>query len=45
MYEFEFVNIYTNEIWIAFGRNPIKALEKDGLNPNNWKLIYDKYID
>ena len=45
MYEYEFINDKTGERWITFGRDIKKVMEKDGLDPNEWTLVYDYYID
>lgn len=45
MYEFTLENRKTTEINTVFGRNIDKALERAGLNPDEWKVLFADYID
>jgi hypothetical protein len=45
MKEYGIINIYTNETSIMFGRNPMDAYERSGLNASEWVIDYVDYID
>ena len=45
MYEYELINIKTNEEAILFGRDIAKAMEKAGLNKEEWKVLRMEYVD
>ena len=45
MKEFGIINVNTNENSIMFGRNPMDAYNRSGLNANEWVIDYVDYID
>lgn len=45
MKEYGIINIHTNETDIIFGRDPIDAYKRSGLNVNEWVIDYVDYID
>lgn len=45
MNEYGIINIHTDETSVMFGRNPMDAYERSGLNANEWVIDYVEYID
>lgn len=45
MYEYGIYNIITNEEDIIFGHSFEDACRRAKLNPQEWKVIYQEYID
>lgn len=45
MKEYGIINTNTNEINVMFGRNPMDAYERSGLNASEWVIDYVDYID
>lgn len=45
MKEYGIINVNTNENSIMFGRNPMDAYNRSGLNANEWVIDYVDYID
>lgn len=45
MYEYELINIKTNEETILFGRDIAKAMEEARLNKEEWKVLRCEYVD
>jgi hypothetical protein len=45
MYEYELINIKTNEETILFGRDIAKAMEKANLNKEEWRVLRMEYVD
>lgn len=45
MKEYGIININTNENSIMFGRNPMDAYKRSGLNASEWVIDYVDYID
>lgn len=45
MKEYGIININTNENSIMFGRNPMDAYERSGLNASEWVIDYVDYVD
>ena len=45
MYEFEVLNIRTNEEAIIFGHSMADACRRASYNVNEWKCVYRGYID
>ena len=45
MYEFEIINVKTDEVNILFGTSYARACEKAGIDPNDWICTYAEYID
>lgn len=45
MYEYEIMNVKTNERDFIYGYNDHDAWERTSLNPADWKIINWEYID
>lgn len=45
MYEYGIHNIITNEESIIFGYSIQNAFSRTTLNPNEWEVWYNEYID
>lgn len=45
MYEFNLINIYTNEMKYAFGYNYKDACKRFNLNPAEWIIDWQEYVD
>lgn len=45
MYEYNIINLKTQEEDIIYGRKYQDACDRAGLDPKEWKVIYREYID
>lgn len=45
MFEYEIRNKESGEVDLIYGYTYAKALEKCGLNPNEWEKVFEVYVD
>lgn len=45
MWEFEIMNVYTEEIFLIYGYDYYDACARNDLDPNEYKVLQREYVD